>query len=332
MGEGMANRGCGRVHRPWAGALPRRVVAIVNPSAGRGLSLPLTHELAGLFARNGVRLATAMTTRPGQASDLAAAASGQADLLIVVGGDGTVNEVLQGVQPDRPAVLIVPAGTENVLAKQLGLSRSPRKLWRVIQDGVAVRFDLGLAAGRRFSMLASAGFDAAVVHDLHATRSGTISHLSYFWPTWRCFWKHDWPPVRVIVDGEEFFCGRGMIFVCNISRYAMGLRICREALPTDGQLDVCVLACRGRWGLIRWAAAAVVGWHPRLYGYKQTRARSVRLVSVGAMPLEVDGDPAGVLPVQIDVLPAAASLLCSRKAIPRIAGNGPGAVAAACAI
>lgn len=185
---------------------------------------------------------------------------------MVVGGDGTVNEVLQAVGPERPAVLIVPAGTENVLAKYLGLTTSPRLLWNVIRDGWAVRFDLGVTGTRRFSMLASVGFDAAIVHALHAERSGNITHLSYFWPIWRQFWQYAWPVLSVTADGEEVFRGRGMIIVGNISRYALGLRICSEAIPTDGMLDLFVMECESRWELLKWAVAVALRMHKHCTG------------------------------------------------------------------
>jgi diacylglycerol kinase family enzyme len=211
-------------------------------------------------------------------------------------------------------VLIVPAGTENVLAKYLGLTSSPRRLWDVVREGWAVRFDLGLIGQRRFSMLASVGFDAAIVHALHAERSGNITHLTYFWPIWRQFWQYDWPVLSVVADDREVFCGRAMIVVGNISRYALGLRICSEAMPTDGMLDLFVMECESRWELLKWATAVATRMHKRLRQAVYTRARRIQIVTAGKtkIPVEVDGDPAGLLPVEIDVLPAAASLLCWR--------------------
>ncbi len=243
---------------------------------------------------------------------------------MVVGGDGTVNEVLQAVGPERPAVLIVPAGTENVLAKYLGLTTSPRLLWNVIRDGWAVRFDLGVTGTRRFSMLASVGFDAAIVHALHAERSGNITHLSYFWPIWRQFWQYAWPVLSVTADGEEVFRGRGMIIVGNISRYALGLRICSEAIPTDGMLDLFVMECESRWELLKWAVAVALRMHKRLRQAVYTRARRIGIAAEGktTIPVEIDGDPAGLLPVEIEVAPAGACLLCPQSVAEWFAAAG----------
>jgi diacylglycerol kinase (ATP) len=309
-----------RIVRPWGGELPQRVLVIANPSAGRGASAGLVHQLHETFRREGIACTVSLTGDSGHATLLADSAREKFDLIAVVGGDGTVNEVLQSVRSDRPAVLIVPTGTENVLAKYLGLTASLRRLWDVIRDGWAVRFDLGRTGRRRFSMLASVGFDAAIVHALHAERSGTITHLSYFWPIWRQFWQYDWPVLSVTADGREVFHGRGMIVVGNISRYALGLQICSEATPTDGLLDVFVMRCQSRWQLLTWAIVVGLRMHKRLTHAVYARARRICIAAEDKMtiPVEVDGDPAGLLPVEIDVLPAAALLLCWRGARERL--------------
>jgi len=301
--------------------MPRRVVAIVNPTAGRGLARRLLDDLAALLGGRGVQFEAAMTYRPGQATQLAAAASRYADLLMVVGGDGTANEVLQAASVDGPAILVVPAGTENVLAKELGLSRKITRIWQTLTEGLAVDFDLGLLGDRRFSMLVSAGFDAVVVHDLHAGRSGPITHLSYVEPTLRWLRRYDWPEIAVCADGRELFAGRGMVFVCNISRYALGLRICRAARPIDGLLDVCAVPCDGRMDLIRWAGLFALRLHRRTGRIRQCRASSVRIEAAGEVPVELDGDPAGFTPAEIGVVPAAARLMCHRSALKRLTGN-----------
>ena len=165
-------------------------------------------------------------------------------------------------------------------------------------------------------MLASVGFDAAIVHALHAERSGNITHLTYFWPIWRQFWQYDWPVLSVTADGQEVFHGRGMIVVGNIKRYALGLQICSEATPTDGLLDLFVMECQNRWELLMWASAVAMRMHKRLRQAVYVRAKRIRIAPVGetTIPVEVDGDPAGLLPAEINVVPAAATLLCWRCA------------------
>ncbi len=166
-----------RIFKAWEGHLPQRAMLIANPHAGRGRSMGLINRLSEMFRQSGIHSTVALTGEPGHATKLASSAGSKVDLLVVIGGDGTVNEILQAASPDQPPLLIVPAGTENVLAKYLGLSTDPRRILQVIQDGYTVRFDLGQTGNRRFSMLASVGFDAAIVHALHAERAGNITHF-----------------------------------------------------------------------------------------------------------------------------------------------------------
>ncbi len=277
--------------------------------------MAVVNQLCEIFRQARIPCTVSLTAEAGDATVLAHAARDKYDLLAVVGGDGTVNEVLQSVTVGHPAILIVPAGTENVLAKYLGLTGSPRQLWEIVQDGWTVDFDLGRLGQRRFSMLASVGFDAAIVHALHAERSGNITHMHYFWPLWREFWQYDWPVLSVSADGAEVFRGRGMIVVGNISRYALGLQICRDAVPTDGLLDLFIMEAEDRWDLLRWATAVALRLHGRLKNSVSVRARQIRIAPVDGrpIPMEVDGDPAGMVPAEIDVVPAAASLLFRRS-------------------
>lgn len=302
-------------------------MVIANPSAGRGNSAGLINRLDEMLRRIGIHATVAMTGGAGQATDLASSACGKVDLIVVIGGDGTINEVLQASAADQPPILIVPAGTENVLAKYLGLNSDPGRLWQVIQDGWAVRFDLGMLGQRRFSMLASVGFDAAIVHALHAERAGNITHFAYFWPLWRQFWQYDWPVLTVAADGREVFRGRGMIVIGNISRYAMGLQICSDALPTDGLLDLFIMTCQNRWQLLSWTTFVAARLHKRLPQAIYVRAQKISIDAAGKVkiPVEVDGDPAGLLPAEVSVAPAAASLLCWRGEKAKLSlrrGNG----------
>lgn len=316
-----------RVYKAWSSRLPGRATLIANPQAGSGKSQVLINRLADVFNQAGITCTVKLTEKSGDATKFAAAEMDSTDLLVVIGGDGTVNEVLQAAKGGQPPVLIVPAGTENVLAKYLGLTSSPVRMLEVIREAWTVRFDLGCLQDRRFSMLASVGFDAAIVHNLHAERSGNITHFTYFWPLWRQFWQYDWPVLSVVADDKEVFHGRGMIVVGNISRYAMGLRICSDALPTDGLLDLFIMQCENRWQLLRWVTLIAARMHKRLPQAVYVRAKRIAIDSASRtkIPVEVDGDPAGLLPIEMTIASVAVPLLCHRdekgKFLPRRA-NG----------
>ena len=108
-------------------------------------------------------------------------------------------------------------------------------------------------------------------------RTGHISHLSYFWPLWRTFWEHDFPRMRITVEQEAVFDDFGLAFVGNISRYAVGLRICRDARYDDGLLDLVVFSCREQTALMLHAAWTLLRLHPLRGDVIYRRVRSARI-------------------------------------------------------
>jgi YegS/Rv2252/BmrU family lipid kinase len=251
------------------------------------------------------------TARAGHACQLAQeAVKNAATLVASVGGDGTVAEVANGLAYSNVPLLIVPAGTENIIATELGLSNDTAQLDILLSRGKAHPVDMGCVNGRYFLAILGAGFDAEVVHRVHRTRQGHISHLSYFWPIWRTFWEYRFPALRVVADGELICDGPALTFVGNIARYAVGLRILRDASFDDGLLDLCVYPCRRQLRLMLHSANTMLKIHPERRSVIYRQCRNIEISSSDpSVPVQVDGDPGGYLPAKIEVCPGALSLL-----------------------
>ena len=168
--------------------------------------------------------------------------------------------------------------------------------------------DLGMANGRCFLVVAGVGFDAEVVARLVGCRRGHITHLTYTAPIWRTFWSHSFPPIRVIHEGEVWWEGRGLVFVGNMSRYSLGLPVVRDARPDDGLLDLLVLPCGNQLKLLAHAARTVLARHVEHGGARYLRFRQIRIESDGVVPVEMDGDAANHLPLDIEVRASALSV------------------------
>ena len=170
---------------------------VVNPVAGRrNAQRELTRVIRRLRA-TGLSVEVEPTCEPGDATAWAAGldeATTQA--VVVVGGDGTIREVIEGLQGRPTPIAILPTGTENLVAKQFGFRFDAETLLRRIRTGEPRPVDVGEINGRRFLVVAGAGFDAEVVARLRARRTGHITHLSYFQPIWRTFREHRFPPIR----------------------------------------------------------------------------------------------------------------------------------------
>ena len=271
----------------------------------------MCHRVQRSLAQMDYEVRTEGTRHAGHAIELARqAGKGSADLVAVVGGDGTVAEVANGLAHSNTPLLIVPAGTENIIATELGLSNAAAQMDLLLKQGRNHPVDMGCVNGRYFLAILGAGFDAEVVHRVHRTRQGHISHLSYFWPIWRTLWEHKFPALRVTADGEELFDAPGLVFVGNTARYATGLRILRDAKFDDGLLDLCVYPCSGQLRLILHSLNTTLRIHPERRSVIYRRCRNIEISSsVPSVPVQVDGDPGGTLPAKIEVHPGALNLL-----------------------
>ncbi len=277
----------------------RRALLIVNPIAGRGAGERRLGELRSGLQGAGLDVEVRVTSRPGHARELAVEAEAH-DLVVIAGGDGTLNEVLNGLEADRPVALF-PLGTGNVVAKEFGLPRRVGRFCEMAARGREQVVDLGAANGRRFVSMVGAGLDADVVAELAAGRSGVIHMARYAKPLLRHLAKRRVPRIAVSVDGADAVEAHGFALVSNVHSYGGPFEITPQAVPCDGLLDVCVMPRRG---LLRDARAllAFILRCQRFSGARYLRGRAVHLTSREQVRYQVDGDPAGWLPATVELL------------------------------
>jgi len=137
-----------------------RYLLIVNPKSGKGDGLKRVRKIRAYFYRHGTRLRTMFTQYPGQATELASRFGSHYDVVIGAGGDGTINEVINGIVGTGAKLGIMPWGTGNVFAKEMGIYAHPILSSRVIRQNNSISLDLGRMNGRYFLMMAGAGLDA----------------------------------------------------------------------------------------------------------------------------------------------------------------------------
>jgi len=287
---------------------------VINPHSGYGGGELLLSDLRGEARRSGLELVEHVTTRRGDATDYVRRLPGRAAAVVVWGGDGTVSEVASGLVGTDLPILPCMAGTENLLAKELKIPRNPARIVEALRSGQAVSADVGKVNGRDFLLIIGIGFDGEVVRRMSAVRTGHISHLSYFWPIWRTFWEHDFPRMRIVIDGLEVFHDFGLAFVGNISRYAVGLRICRDAVLDDGLLDLVVFSCREQTSLMLHAAWTLLRRHPLKGGVLYRRVRSVRIETDSPAASQVDGDVGPPTPLDVSLAEGRIRLIVPRPA------------------
>ena len=295
------------------------IAYIVNPKSGASSSKLTGRQFQQYLVEKGFDVKVSLTTCLEHACELATDAAVDYDcaIVVVVGGDGTVREVAHGLEGSDKVMLVVPCGTENLLANELGFDEKLKTLVKIFEAGYIRPLDLGSANGRCFTSIAGFGFDGEVVKRVSEKRKGHIDYFDYFEPIWRTFWDYKFDAMKLEVDGEETFDGPGLVFVGNISRYAAGLQVLQYADFGDGLLDVCVYKCTTPFRLLKHSVMTVLKQHADSGDviYRQGKSISVSSETAG-IKTEVDGDPGPALPVQISVIPQAVNVMVPKGAKP----------------
>jgi YegS/Rv2252/BmrU family lipid kinase len=295
------------------------ITYIVNPKSGASSSKLTGRQFQQYLIERGFDVRVSLTTSLDDARELATDAAVDFDcaLVVVVGGDGTIREAAHGLEGTNKPLLIVPCGTENLLANELGFDEKLQTLKNTFEAGYVRPLDLGSANGKCFACIAGFGFDGRVVDRVSKRRQGHIDYFDYFEPIWRTFWDYEFDRFRVDVDGEQLFEGPGLVFVGNISRYAVGLQVLHHADFGDGLLDVCVYKCAGQFRLLKHSLMTVLKQHAYSSDvfYRQGKSISVTTRAPDAKT-EIDGDPGPSLPVHIEVIPQAVHVMVPEGAKP----------------
>ena len=296
----------------------RRAVFILNPAARR---LPSPKRLAADVESvcRELRLDPAfhVTDAPGHATQLAAEAEAAgADLIFACGGDGTLNEVLNGVSRRDLAIGVIPGGTVDVWAREAGVPRPPRAALRAQVGGSAIALDVGRAGARRFLLMASLGLDAAAVAAVRPRLKRRLGSLAYGLAGLEVGLRAPRYRVRLqFDDGPPEDVEALMLLFGNTRLYGGFARIAAEASAVDGMLDCVIFRGHGLPRLLSMLPVVLSRRHLRSRHVLFRRARSVT-VQGDPLPLQIDGDAVGRSESRFTVEPRAARLLVPRPQRP----------------
>lgn len=286
---------------------------IVNPASGQGRAAREKRRLLELVS-NMPHIHTRLTTGPDDARAFAAeAASSDYDLVIAAGGDGTINQVVNGIGDSGIALGIIPLGTGNVLAHELGIPRSDiTKAMRVIGEAKIRRVDLGEANGQRFLLMAGLGLDAQVVDAVSPRFKDVFGTVAFAPAALDQLIKYVPTNFRLTFDnGSEYSVTAYGVILANCGSYAYNFRITSEAVFDDGMLDVIVFesAPAEKLRLLGRALGAVFG--QRIHDSNATyfRTTGVRIESDPPVKMQLDGDVCGESVVEVKILPGALRLV-----------------------
>jgi diacylglycerol kinase (ATP) len=254
--------------------------------------------------------------RPGQLGELArTAAERGARLLVVVGGDGSVNEVANGIVGRNDVeIAVIARGTGWDFVRTYGIPRSIDDAVRVAVDGAAHAIDLGRVTYRTwageeaeayFANIASAGMSGAIAQRANETTKALGGKASYLWATLAVFarWQND--DVRVSVDGEIRGGRMHDVIVANGRYFGGGMMMCPEAEPDDGLFDVLTIGDLTKRDLLVTLPKTYRGKHLPHPKAELLRGSVVTVDAASPLPIELDGEQPGTTPARFEIVPRA---------------------------
>ncbi len=304
-----------------------RYILIANPVSGGGAARREVDSVLRFFRKRGHEIEVRYTERVGHAESLAReAALSDADAIIAGGGDGTINEVINGIAGSSKKLAIMPWGTGNVFATEMRFPKSIPALCRLVLNGDSEALDLGICNGRRFLLMIGVGVDAYSLKQLQGQGlKRRLGVIAYAVAGIRAFTRYHYPTITVeLPDGRRD--SGSFVLVSNTSLYGDFFSFTPNASPLDGKLDIFVFRETGRWNtlilalryLFRFLMNPDLSVPPiGLQRIKIYRSDSLRLSSSKHAYSQIDGELGSVLPLELSIAPRAVQLIVPRRRLKR---------------
>ncbi|MHA1536286.1 MAG: diacylglycerol/lipid kinase family protein [Alphaproteobacteria bacterium] len=284
-----------------------RLLVIYNPLAGRWRRQRFQQTLRALAA-SGCRIAVRETAASGEAARFASEAIGGGFAAIVVaGGDGTINEVAGVLAGSGETLGIIPLGTANVLAAEIGVPGQPRRIAAILAGGKRKRVRIGKIGNHRFVMMAGVGFGARTVARVAPGLKRLTGKFAYLVAALAELIHHQPGRIDLTLDGSEFAAASAVI--ANGHYYAGRFVLAPEACLEEPALHVCLFGRSGRWNQVRYALAMVLGRLGRLPDVRIVKVISGVISGSDNEPVQADGDIIGRTPIAFALLPGSLSVL-----------------------
>lgn len=289
--------------------MAKRILIIHNPMAGQRTTAKVNAVMAALRTR-GAEVSVRATGFAGEAEQIVRACRGQFDVVAMAGGDGTLMEAVNGLMPaDGQKIALIPAGTANVVALELGLPDGADALAQLIIAGQTRRVETAAINGRRFVFTAGAGFDAYVVATVDPVLKRRLGKLSFVHAAIRAMVRYRFERFAVTVDGKAMDAAG--VIVMNGRCYGGPFAVAPDNDLFSGKLAVLVLRNAGRVAALRYLAAMVLGRLHTSAGVDYvTNVSRVDIVRPAGAPVQADGDHPGFVPATICAGAGGVNVVC----------------------
>lgn len=263
------------------------------------------------LARAGLKVEACPTAGPGHATEIAARAAREGfDRVLAWGGDGTLNEATRGLTGTETALGVLPGGTVNVFAREVGIPLSIEAAADAFVSGEVRRIPVGIASDRPFLLMTGVGIDAEVVRRLKAGFKHTLGAAAFWIDGFRMLAAYRLPVLQIRSEGFEVE-GSGLV-AGKIRRYGPRYRITPEARLEEPLLHVVVFRGRKRRDYLRYLAGVIAGMHLRFRDIVSFKTDALTVEADTSVPYQIDGEYAGETPIEFGVRDQALSVVLPR--------------------
>lgn len=290
---------------------------IVNPTAGRGRGSNLVPHIESFFRAHRIAHELCVTEKRGHATALARAGSLAGwQTVVAVGGDGTVNEVANGLVGSSAALGVIPCGVGNDFARTFSLPADWKKACRVLIQPKVEMIDVASANGRCFLNSAGVGFDAAVALEVASSKTRVGGIWPYLFAVLRTLPRFKRDEIEMSFDGNRISVRAWLVAITNGPTYGGGMRICPQARTDDGFLDFCVIGDIAIGRVFYYLPLVIMGRHEGLPEIYTGKATSIKLKMPASYCYHLEGEVMRCSELEISVQPRALKVITGRREEP----------------
>ena len=288
-------------------------IFIVNPVAGKGKALKFVGKIKSNVRSVTRDYAIRITRHPGHGTEIAQEYAGLENLrLYSVGGDGTLNEIVNGIAESKTPLGIIPAGAGNDFARMLYSIKNLDIITRSLLTGIVKPIDMVKVNSDYFVNVSSVGFDADVAYNSNHLRKLLFvpGSFSYYLSIFTTLIKNKSHKLDIEIDGALKSSNYLLATVANGKYYGGGMIPAPAAVIDDGILDICTVESKSRIEILKLFSRYIKGKHATIPGVSFYKGNSIKISSAGPISLNLDGEVKRIKNVQYKIIPGGLNIIC----------------------
>jgi len=280
----------------------KKVFVIINPAAGQKRKERFIAILENFFKKLGIEYSYYITKGPGEATLKAKeAAKNGYDLILGAGGDGTINEIVNGIMDEDVVLGIIPLGTVNILSMELGIEQNISRALSLVKNGKIFKMDVGVVNDKYFLLMVGAGFDSYAIYRVNLKLKKYVGVLAYLFAGIYSLFKYKPKKIMVNIDNHRIDEIGYFVIVENVDSYGGKFKVAPYAKFNDKLLDVCVFKKYSLWDSFRYFIGVALNRHLNFPDVRYYQCKTVSLSSTENVLVHSDGDLTYSLPVDIKI-------------------------------